>query len=438
MSDEPVKGFESDRAVDSDGVVGARWWNNSLIAADKTASRRGCLKTLVIGAASVAAFKVVCVDSCSSGDGYDPDAYTFANMGSLDLQRKYGWEFGAAGEALVFDGTANAPFDPAAIAALEQDLSPGTYAALHVPTLLQSPNATPTERPAEETVPFEPLASKLRPISTAGMDLIYKRGEALAKLLSEGVAPVAIVADLRGSSSVALAAALANAFEPVLLLDNWPHPQGVVASHMTLAALLYYQPLFVKAKAARAPGAMPVFVLDRERLSPYIDASSKFDNRYAARMPSLAALQAATGGKLEWVMYVVESARDLPEQDDLNDLFVAYAAAGVPVRAVSLEMFTEVAGGGFGYTGGVGSLKPSGRATFLADYGTAGELGGNGQAYGVGWPEPERYAPTTRTHPNHVVGASDFATTAVVLGTGTGVLLGSRYDRRGSWNRTGG
>lgn len=437
MSDEPVKGFESDRAVDSDGVVGARWWNNSLIAADKSASRRGCLKTLVIGAASVAAFKVVCVDSCS-GDGYDPDAYTYANIGSLDLQRKYGWEFGAAGEALVFDGTANAPFDPAAIAALEQDLSPRTYAALHVPTLLQSPNATPTERPAEETVAFEPLAGKLRPISTAGMDLVYKRGEALAKLLSEGVAPVAVVADLRGSLSVALAAALADAFEPVLLLDNWPHPQGVVASHMTLAALLYYQPLFVKARAARAPGAMPVFVLDRERLSPYIDASAKFDNRYAARMPSPAALQAATGGELKWVMYVVDAARDLPEQDDLNDMFLAYVAAGVPVRAISLDMFTEVAGGGLGYTGGIGSLKPSGRETFLADYGAAGEVGGIGQGYLSGSTMPERYTPTARTHPSHVIGASDFATTAVVMSASSGALLGSRYDRRGSWNRTGG
>jgi hypothetical protein len=41
-------------------------------------------------------------------------------------------------------------------------------------------------------------------------------------------------------------------------------------------------------------------------------------------------------------------------------------------------------------------------------------------------------APASRPHP------ADFATVPVAIAIGTGLILGARYSRSGSWNRTSG
>ena len=88
---------------------------------------------------------------------------------------------------------------------------------------------------------------------------------------------------------MALAAALAARFCPVFTFDNWPHPLGVVPSHLTLGACLYYLPLFLEAAQTRPQPAPPLFVLDANRLDPYRDQPDQFDNRYVAPVPSAAA-----------------------------------------------------------------------------------------------------------------------------------------------------
>jgi hypothetical protein len=379
---------------------------------------------------------VVCGDvGCEGDDEVDMSLYTFESRRSLELQRTYGWDFGATGEALVFDGVETTQFDPAMIARLEQDLSPSVYVSLHVPTLLQSPNAAPTSRPAEETAPFVPLASKLRPTSTAAMTRAYACGESLARLLADEKAAVGLVVDLPGPESVAFAAGAAEIFEPVFLFDNWPHPQGVVPSHLVLAAALHYQPRFLKARAARGLTGLPLFALDRARLAYYKDVASQFDNRYTARMPSPTALQAAAADRVKWLMYVVNTSADLPELDDLNYAFTTWHTAGVPVRALSLDMFTVQLDGAVAYTGSntVGMTPPR----FAADYPSDG-VGGGGGGDGGGSSPARSYQPTSR-FTTYVGGAPvGFGTTAVVLAAGTSAVLGARADRRGSWNRTGG
>jgi hypothetical protein len=67
----------SDRTVDTDGVVGARWWNQALIEADKTTSRRGCLQVLGVSALTVVTCKVVCGDVGCDDDEVDMSLYTF-------------------------------------------------------------------------------------------------------------------------------------------------------------------------------------------------------------------------------------------------------------------------------------------------------------------------------------------------------------------------
>src|SRR5207248_1309850 len=86
--------------------------------------------------------------------------------------------------------------------------------------------------------------------------------------------------DVQGPTSVAVAAGMAPGFDPVFVLDNWPHPLGVVPSHLTLGAVLYYRPLFMRLRGSRTGRAPPVFVLDRNRLARYTDEETQFDNRY--------------------------------------------------------------------------------------------------------------------------------------------------------------
>jgi hypothetical protein len=79
-----------------------------------------------------------------------------------------------------------------------------------------------------------------------------------------------------------------------------------------------------------------MFVLDRSRLAPYADDDAQFDNRYVARLPSAAALR---GIDVSRVLYVSPTAADIVELDDLNEDFVAYAAAGIDVKIVAADAF---------------------------------------------------------------------------------------------------
>jgi hypothetical protein len=154
---------------------------------------------------------------------------------------------------------------------------------------------------------------------------------------SDSPGDLAIISDLPGPQSVALAAALSPGFCPVFTFDNWPHPLGVVPSHDTLGACLYYLRVFQESAAARPVPARPLFVLDANRLAPYHDAATQFDNRYVAPMPTAARL-AELGVKR--ILYVRPDRSSLTELDDLNDDFVELGKQGIEVRALALDDFT--------------------------------------------------------------------------------------------------
>jgi hypothetical protein len=128
---------------------------------------------------------------------------------------------------------------------------------------------------------------------------------------------------------------MAESFEPIFLFDNWPHPVGVVKSHDTLAAVLYYAPLFRRFAKERTSAAPPVFVLDANRLEPYTDDRTQFDNRYLAKLPSADAF-AKLGVK--HLLYVTDGAYG--ELDDLNDDFVGFKAAGLGPKLVDRGDFS--------------------------------------------------------------------------------------------------
>ncbi len=255
---------------------------------------------------------------------------------ALGVQRRAGWAVEADGPleiegAIAVDaaggqGWRDGETLAAALAPARPDL-----VRFYVPTLFQSlagPDA-------------ESLRAAMMPALTPPMNRAYAIGRALRSLFEEAGFPsdTAVVVDLRGEESVALAAAIADRFDPVFDFDNWPHPAGVVPSHQTLAAALYYRPLFERARLGRAPGAAPLFVLDADRLTPYEDDGSRFDNRYLARLPAAPHL-----GELgvRHVLYVTDDGGGA-ELDDLNAAFVGYEAAGIDVRRLALADFAEEA-----------------------------------------------------------------------------------------------
>jgi hypothetical protein len=162
------------------------------------------------------------------------------------------------------------------------------------------------------------------------MDTAYRRGQAVATLFRHVFSQAALIVDLPGPEAVAFAAGAADVLDPIFLFDNWPHPRGVVPSHLTLAAAAYFQPLFARHAAPAA--APPMFVLDRNRLAAYTDEETEFDNRYVARVPSAPALRAMD---VAHVLYVTPSAADLVELDDLNEDFLLYAGAGIDVKILT-------------------------------------------------------------------------------------------------------
>ena len=322
--------------LDSEEVVGARWWNESFQAfhaQDGMGRRRalGLVPWLVGGGISAAMLGLVFMKRPES-DGSDADMA----LDAIDLQRREGWNAGhpdkplAAFSDLVRDINGRADW-LGRMRELVTLLAPDRHLArFAVPTLFQA-----LAEPANQS-----LLQMMRPFYPPDADPVFERGEALRKLHQQPDAPrdLAVFCDLPGPLSVAFAAAMSARFCPVFTFDNWPHPLGVVPSHTTLGACLYYLPLFRDSAQTRPQPAPPLFVLDANRLNPYRDQPDQFDNRYLAPVPSASALTAAG---IKRILYIRPDAASLTELDDLNADFVAWEQAGIPVRAVPLSDFSQ-------------------------------------------------------------------------------------------------
>ena len=268
------------------------------------------------------------------------------------------------------------------------------------------------------------------------MEAAFQQGKALASLLDKDprAKDVSVVVDLPGPQAVAFAAGASGVLDPVFLFDNWPHPRGVVPAHLTLAAAAYYQPLFASAKATRPKGARPMFVLDRKRLASYTDDASQFDNRHTARLPSATNL-AGLGTKT--VLYVSPNAVDRQELDDLVDDFLSFASAQIALKILPLTAFDAGAGaqGSPYFYGGSSTTHPQ----FWTHW--------SAPPSGLATNEVQSYTPTPRTTPFSTgtptptsstsrPRPTNFGTVPVAIAVGTGVVLGAKLSRSGSWNRT--
>lgn len=254
---------------------------------------------------------------------------------SLELQKKSGWNIGSENRPLTF-GAPQTRIDSRNGDAWKQYLDPtamlrafeprGQWQPYFVPTLIQALQA-------------ESLRSQLTPIFSPDMDASYGRGQALAEdILANAVNPqeTAIFVDLIGRDSIAYGAGLASHCRLVTTFDNYPHPLGVVPSHETLAAMLYYADEIAGKQAALPENAPPVFLLDAYRLNEYKDADNQFDNRYLAKVPPADKLRAAG---VKNIIYVTPDASRKEEMDDLNEDFVAYKDAGIQVAILPASEF---------------------------------------------------------------------------------------------------
>ncbi len=329
------KPFVQKADVRRPGVRGARWWHEGMSSsarAQADSSRRGALRKLAVlaGAGVLVGGGVGVYYAVRKPD----DVETSAD--SLELQKREGWDVGDPGGPLELPGeTAMDAEGSASWRGSLDDTLAGTLAPAQV--RLQ-PFQVPTLFQVVGLPQSASLRQALRPIHTPQMEQAFGRATALGELFAavEWPTDTAVVIDLPGPEAVAAAAALAPHFEPVFVLDNWPHPLGVVPSHLTLAAALYYLPAFRQGKAARTQKAAPVFVLDRNRLASYRDDGDRFDNRYTARLPGADALRKLD---VKHVLYVTPDDKQLGELDDLNDEMVALDKAGIDVKVVAMSDF---------------------------------------------------------------------------------------------------
>ena len=258
---------------------------------------------------------------------------------SLKLQQQQGWNVGAKESRLFFTSTTEkdasgstewrAYTDPTRLIAAWQPRTEA-WQKFYMPTLMQA-------------LKDESLRTQMRLIVNHGMREAFARGETMRRDLLSQVdkgAETFFIVDLPGPEAVAFGAAMAGWADVIPSFDNWPHPHGVVRSHDTLAALLYYA-AFVEEQKKQLPESAPgLLLLDSQRLAPYTDADDKFDNRYIATVPSAAALQQRG---VKNIMYVVPTREQKEESDDLNDDFVAYKDAKLKVVLFPLSDFQKVA-----------------------------------------------------------------------------------------------
>jgi hypothetical protein len=264
-----------------------------------------------------------------------------AELDSLQLQKEHGWNVGAESSIVILYDRASSDSQKG-FNYIRYRSSPTLLNLAFQPRpLALRPYAVNT---LAQSLGQSSLSVLMAPVYNARMQMAYDKGATMGHdilLATDNAQKTALIVDLPGPEAVAFGAGIADQAHLVPTFDNWPHPLGVVQSHQTLGAMLYYA-AEIEQKKAQVPDGGPVaFLLDANRLAAYGDASDRFDNRYPAKIPEVSQLKAMG---ITNVMYVTSSRAVAREQDDLNDAFVAYKGQGVDVAVMPLDAFTPGTG----------------------------------------------------------------------------------------------
>ncbi|MDX2129105.1 MAG: hypothetical protein SFU91_08720 [Chloroherpetonaceae bacterium] len=301
--------------IQKNSTFGAAWWEESI-------SRRSALqRTLSIGA-------ILALAGISQGcdEEGEPD--------SLDLQRSEGWNFGATDKKLSFPNQVNE--DSSASTEWKKFVSPAALLKVYEPKNTKwLPYFVPT---LVQSLSSDSLRNEMALNFTLAMNTAYSRGLGMREMIKRSESPEKniYVVDLSGAETVAFAAALADVVDVVPTFDNFPHPLGVVPSHKVLSAMLYYAAEIEKKKSSRPENAPALFLLDSDRLLPYIDDGNVFDNRYTAKVPTSANLKSLG---ISGILYLSPDESRNEELDDLNDEFASYKDENLSVAMLHLSDF---------------------------------------------------------------------------------------------------
>jgi hypothetical protein len=336
--------FKRKASFDSASLVGARWWHEALEKQTAQVSRRNLMIGIVAGTAAFGILSVgvgTCATTCckssnsTSGD-IDPADLAETQQEALDTQAQLGWNVGATDKTLSWPGESKTDCDgrtivPAVEAlVLDRELSP--------PQLRLVPYYGSTLFRAPSSPSGAGLNDAVKAVFSDEMGAAFARARGIASQFDGTPQDLVVILDLPGPEGVAAAAGLAEKFEPVFVYDNWPHPLGVVPSHLVLGAALFFRPFFPRAAQVRKQESPPVFVLDANRLLPYSDDAKQFDNRYVARIPSWDRMK-EMGFKR--VLYVRPDGEHMMELDDLNDDFCNAVTAEMDVKTCVMTDFRE-------------------------------------------------------------------------------------------------
>jgi hypothetical protein len=296
----------------------ANWFTQHI---SRRAVGKGLAWTAVLGMAGITVVKLA-----GSGDSE-------TNLDSLDLQKREGWNVGSTDKVLSYGegwaatdsrGRADIGGDSKYLISIYQPQR-SEWQPFFVPTLIQS-------------LSDASLNAQVKMINTPAMRDSYNRADALRNLISQSpnAKQTLIISDLPGPSSVALGAALADTAEIVPAFDNWPHPLGVVHSHETLGALIYYAHEVEEKRSRVGENKPAILLLDSNRLATYTDQDSQFDNRYTAKLPPADQLKQRA---ISNVIYLVKDESQSQETDDINEDFVEWQKQGINVRLLRLTDF---------------------------------------------------------------------------------------------------
>jgi hypothetical protein len=282
----------------------------------------------VTAVAAIAGTQAGCCLCSPSKPAAPPDTESVED--SLSLQKANGWNIGQEDKALVLPGTTDA--DSKGGQGWRSYLSPDALVAALKPAVPEfQPYFVPT---LVQALGQATLATKMTPVYDDAMKEAFGRGQSIGKTLlpaTEKANTTLLVVDMPGRLAVAMGAGLADTAHLAFTFDNWPHPIGVVRSHETLGALLYYAGEINEKKAKLGPDAPLAMVLDSTRLSPFTNPDTQFDNRYVAKMPEPDQLKAKG---IKNILYVTPDRTQERELDDLNDLFVDYKKGDMQVAVL--------------------------------------------------------------------------------------------------------
>jgi len=110
----------------------------------------------------------------------------------------------------------------------------------------------------------------------------------------------AVVLDSGGAHSVAMAITLARelGYQPIVIFNTEPHPEGANKAEQDLATLLYFaeEVKNLKSGGKIKPDAPPAFILDTHRDDYMIEKKKEGDNRYTYSSQDFPSAKEFTGG----------------------------------------------------------------------------------------------------------------------------------------------